>query len=925
MDEKESTRELVVVDVKHYKKVKKALHESEERYRKLFENIPIGIYRTTAAGQILNANPALLAMLGFSSFAELATKNVDKDFWAGSYSRAAFIAQLERDGEIKGLESLWVKKDGTPIYVRENAKLIRSDDGQVVFEGTVEDVSVGKLAEEAQKTKNKQLEILNLLICSANQADSLPEFLGTILDQVTMQLGFEIAAIYLFEADSKSMMLKAHKGLAKEFLRQASSIVITDYPFSQTLSSRQSLFVGHLRDAQPPLAKKWHWRSVACIPLVCKGLIIGTLNVASGQRSDFSDSEKEILDLIGKEAGTLISKLQTETALHESEKYYRTLIELSPDIIAVMDLDAKLLTVNQRFLQCGGYYYDEVIGFSAYDFISGLDHVFLKKKTNAFVKKSKVSKSEYLFKKKNGQTISMEVSASLLSDGQGKPKGIIAIGRDVSERKHNEEMIRKNEETFRCTFEAIPDPAYIWTCQNDGRFILSRFNRAAARVTKNKMKLFLGIEPERLFAAYPDFIQRMESGLKKGENQSTELLYTYQSTGKSRWLQVDFAKTADHSVLVITKDITERKRAEQELRESKALIDAVVENVPIMIFVKEATDLKFVIFNRAGEELLGYDRASLLGKNNLDLFPAEQSAFFMAKDREVLSGKADILDIPEEPIMTARKGQRLLHTRKVCIRGADGATKYLLGISEDITERKEAEAKLLAYQEQLRALTSEMMLVEERERRRIATELHDQIGQNLALCKLKVAALGNDRGNDGLKVELEGVNQLLENCIQGARSLIFDLSPPVLYELGFPEAMEWLAERIQEQFSIPVEFSSKNSGFDLDTDQKVLLFQIVREMLINVGKHSQATQAWVILTAAKSVVTVEVKDNGIGFEVLQPDSQKKQGAAFGFFSVRERLNFLGGVMEIKSRPGEGTHIVVSIPSKKQANLAGRKD
>ena len=146
----------------------------------------------------------------------------------------------------------------------------------------------------------------------------------------------------------------------------------------------------------------------------------------------------------------------------------------------------------------------------------------------------------------------------------------------------------------------------------------------------------------------------------------------------------------------------EQKLAEQALKESKTLIEAVVENVPLMVFLKEATDLRFVIFNRAGEELLGYDRRYLLGKNNLDLFPPEQAAYFMAKDREVLDGEAGMLDIPEEPILTARKGQRFLHTRKVCIKGADGETKYLLGISEDITERKQAEEELKQTLEKLR-------------------------------------------------------------------------------------------------------------------------------------------------------------------------------------------------------------------------------
>ena len=154
-------------------------------------------------------------------------------------------------------------------------------------------------------------------------------------------------------------------------------------------------------------------------------------------------------------------------------------------------------------------------------------------------------------------------------------------------------------------------------------------------------------------------------------------------------------------------DITERKRGEQELMESKALIEAVVENVPLMIFLKEATDQRFVVFNRAGEELLGYDRAALLGKNDLDLFPPEQAAYFMAKDREVLDGEAGMLDIPEEPILTAKKGQRLLHTRKICILGANGTTKYLLGISEDITERKKAEEEHVETNRRLAEATAE--------------------------------------------------------------------------------------------------------------------------------------------------------------------------------------------------------------------------
>ena len=162
---------------------------------------------------------------------------------------------------------------------------------------------------------------------------------------------------------------------------------------------------------------------------------------------------------------------------------------------------------------------------------------------------------------------------------------------------------------------------------------------------------------------------------------------------KNIFLNMDMIPGTKQKVASIL-DITERKQTEEDIKEAKALLETVVENIPLMIFLKEAKDLRFVLLNHAGEKLLGYDRKALLGKSALDLFSPEQAAHFMAEDREVLDGEAGTLDIPEEPILTAKKGQRFLHTRKVRIQGADRKSKYLLGISEDITEKKQNEVEL---------------------------------------------------------------------------------------------------------------------------------------------------------------------------------------------------------------------------------------
>ena len=233
-------------------------------------------------------------------------------------------------------------------------------------------------------------------------------------------------------------------------------------------------------------------------------------------------------------------------------------------------------------------------------------------------------------------------------------------------------------------------------------------------------------------------------------------------------------------------------------------------------------------------------------------------------------------------------------------------------------ERKRAEKRAKEYQAQLKSLASQLTLAEERERHRLATELHDQISQSLVISKVKLEALRKSGYGDELDKSLEDVCNSLGQTIQHTRNLTLDLSSPVLYELGFEKAVaEWLTEQIQGKYGITVEFETDGEAKALDDDIRVLLFRNVRELLINVVKHAHAPNVKVSIGRLGEQIYVSVEDDGVGFDSAEIVSGSAKRGEFGLFSIRERLEQLGGHIEIESKPGSGCRIKMMAPLKKE--------
>lgn len=231
-------------------------------------------------------------------------------------------------------------------------------------------------------------------------------------------------------------------------------------------------------------------------------------------------------------------------------------------------------------------------------------------------------------------------------------------------------------------------------------------------------------------------------------------------------------------------------------------------------------------------------------------------------------------------------------------------------LQKEITKRKEIEKQFMEHQEKLRFLSSEIMFVEERERRQVATQLHDSIGQLLAFSKKELGVLVLN-APESIKPSLIEVWGMIKEAVEQTRTLTFDLSPASLYTLGLPAAIEELGEDFAKRGIFKFKFKSDNKEIQIPEQIKVLLYRSVRELMTNIIKHSQAKNVAITLKGSYNGLRIDVRDDGFGFNLKEINAQGKAG--FGLFSIRERLEAIGGKFKIKSIKGKGTTVTLSVP------------
>src|ERR671912_540403 len=573
----------------------------------------------------------------------------------------------------------------------------------------------------------------------------------------------------------------------------------------------------------------------------------------------------------------------------EQIRFQARLLDAVGQAIIATDPQGRIVYWNRAAQELYGWSKEEVMGHPIVEVTPSQEMLERAEEIMSELRAGRSWSGEFVVQRKDGSTCSAMVTDTPVHDEQGNLEGIIGVSTDITEIKKMEEL-RRSEERFRLLAENAQDLIYRY------RLIPTPgFEYVSPSATA-----IIGYTPED---HYPDpelAYKIVHPGVR---HLIDEVLRAPESLITIRWLRKDggliwieqrikaIFDGAGELVAIegIARDVTERKRVGEALRETQEFLGGILDNAPLPIYgVSEEGRIRLA--NRFFADFVGMPQEKVIGSLLEDVFTAEEARQFRENNRRVIETETPLI---EEEWADAPDGRHYFQTIKFPLRDPDRRTVAIGGISLDVTERRRAEE---ALSETRRA-----------ERRRIARDLHDIVLQDLsgALQSLRLTHLQAKKS--GISLDFEEELGALGRASSGLRSAIYDLRHEK--ERPFLESVESLVDLNRQatperEIRLVVE---KGFPVSLPGKESVELLRILQEALANVRRHSGARNVEVGLRTDDESIQIEVADDGQGFD---PGSAR---AGMGLVGMRERVEGLGGKIEVRSRPGEGTKVTVRVP------------
>lgn len=471
-----------------------------------------------------------------------------------------------------------------------------------------------------------------------------------------------------------------------------------------------------------------------------------------------------------------------------------------------------------------------------------------------------------------------------------------------------EKLLTESGRGLASVFEIIPDMVFVVDREERVLYL----NEVAARALGRKPADLLGCKQGDLFV--PPLAARHSAAIQQVFHTGEILVTENQHDLHMRpvWIDTRLVPFRDPSgdivaVVGLVRDVSRRRQSQMTLELREAFLRGMLDNFPHMVWFKDPQG-KFLVVNQPFADATGKARPSdLIGLTDFDVWPHELARGYVADDEEVMRTRQQ-KQVEEQ--LSVHGKIRWVETFKSPVFDSSGKVIGTTGLGHDISARRRLQEEQRRSREQLRALAAHVESVREQERVRIAREIHDELGQSLTCMGMDLAFLDRqiDPQNRDAAARVAALVELVKDTIRCVRRISSELRPSILDDLGLGAAIEWLGHDVEARthMTCSVEVPEDLTlPFDLATP----LFRICQEALTNVTRHAQATAVSIRLATEPGYVSLVVKDNGRGIT----DEEIQRHGSLGLLGMKERVVLLGGALEVKGQPGEGTTLAIRMP------------
>ena len=601
--------------------------------------------------------------------------------------------------------------------------------------------------------------------------------------------------------------------------------------------------------------------------------------------------------------------------LRETEERFRRIAENASDLIALIDPQGRRVYVNPAYDTLFGDH-KAMVGTDSFEDVHPEDRERVRKSFFDTVNDGKARRTEFRFLLPNGEERHIESQASSVLDSYGKVALVVRVSRDVTERRKTYEALRARDLQLQ-EAQAVANLG-IW--ERDVRKDLSTWSDQLYRIFGVTRDQFTPSREEFLALVHPEDRARVamswKSLLESGPSLLDNQFRIVRPDGTVRTVYTRLHVDRDGSgravrILGVCQDVTDRKLAEEEARATEERFRTMVENVrDYAIYMLDPRGY-ITSWNLGAERIKGYLADETIGRH--------YSLFFLPEHTErgdpgLQLEFAAIQGRYESEGWSVRKDGSRFWAHVIVTRLLDesGKLRGFSRITHDITERRRAEEDLHSYADRLRVTSRRLVEVQEAERRLLAGELHDRVGQNLTALGLNLSIVASGLPAEDypeLAARLEESSLLVQGTVDAMRNVMAELRPHALDDYGLPAALRTLAASFSRRTGIQVAFQGDAPATELPKPVDLAMFRIAQEALNNVAKHSNADHVEIAVKRVNGLATLSVRDNGVGFDPRRIGASNN-GAGWGLLIMRERAEAVGAGFSLHAEPDAGVQVLV---------------